>query len=104
VIYAPTPDPLDEYVEIKSVNVPIQPMQGWTLRDESGNVFTFPRFTLWTNDSVNVWTKAGQNEPWNLYWGLDEPVWNDHGDCAYLRNDDGVEVDRFCYGSLSRSE
>lgn len=102
VIYRPTPDPLDEYVEIKSINVGPQPMQGWTLSDENGNVYTFPQFTLWKNDFVNVWTKAGQDWPWDLYWGLYEPVWNDYGDCAYLRNPNGVLVDWFCYGSLAR--
>ena len=102
LVYAPTPDPLDEYVEITSINVGYEPMEGWTLNDESGNVYTFPRYTLVTNDTVLLWTRAGQNDPWNLYWGLDAPVWNDHGDCAYLRTDEGRLVDSFCYGSLAR--
>lgn len=102
--YRPTPNPLDEYVEIQNINyVEFLSMEGWTLRDESANVYTFPKFTLMGNDTVKVWTKAGQDWPWDLYWGMTEPVWNDHGDCAYLRDDDNNLIDRFCYGSLAQS-
>lgn len=99
--YRPTPDPLNEFVEIENINIaPLESMEGWTLRDENANIFTFPRFSLMDNDTVKVWTKAGQNWPWDLYWGLTEPVWNDYGDCAYLRDADNNLVDKFCYGSI----
>ena len=82
---------------------PLESMQGWTLRDENANIYTFPIFSLMANDSVKVWTQAGQNWPWDLYWGMSEPVWNDHGDCAYLRDADNNLVDKLCYGSLADS-
>jgi hypothetical protein len=103
--YRPTPDPMDEYVEIENINIlPLESLEGWTLRDENANVYTFPLFSLMGNDSVKVWTRAGQNWPWDLYWGLDEPVWNDYGDCAYLRDENNNLVDKYCYGSLAESE
>jgi hypothetical protein len=102
--YQPTPNPMEEYVEIENINIdPLESMEGWTLRDENANVYTFPVFSLMANDTVKVWTKAGQNWPWDLYWGMSEPVWNDHGDCAYLRDKDNNLVDTFCYGSLAQS-
>jgi hypothetical protein len=97
--YAPTTHPLDEYVTIRNQFKKFIPMEGWTLRDDNKNVFTFPRYTLTDFASVKVWTKSGVINPENLYWGRTDPVWNDHGDCAYLRDEEGDLVDSFCYGS-----
>jgi hypothetical protein len=102
--YAPLTHPLDEYVTIRNQFEEFIPMEGWTLRDENQNVFTFPRYTLVDLASVKVWTKAGVIDPENLYWGRIEPVWNDHGDCAYLRDEEGELIDSFCYGSRSLNQ
>lgn len=97
--YAPTTHPLNEYVTIRNQFKKFIPMEGWTLRDDNKNVFTFPRYTLTDFASVKVWTKSGVIDPENLYWGRTDPVWNDHGDCAYLRDEEGDLVDSYCYGS-----
>ncbi len=97
--YAPETHPLDEYVEIRNQNREYIPMQGWTLRDDSQNIFTFPRYTLISGATVKIWTKSGINDPDNLYWGRTTPVWNDFGDCAYLRDDKNDLSDSECYGS-----
>lgn len=100
----PDPTPaLYEYVEISNINRPPESLEGWTLHDDSRNTYTFSRHTLWTNDYVIVHTQAGQDDPWDVYWGLGEPVWNDHGDCVYLRNENNALVDSFCYGSALKS-
>jgi hypothetical protein len=104
--YAPETDPLDEYVIIRNQTGNFIPLDGWTLRDDSNttiNIFTFPRYTLVPWASVKVWTKAGRIDPENIYWGRTEPVWNDHGDCAYLRDDDGILMDSECYGLTGSS-
>jgi hypothetical protein len=95
--YAPETDPLDEYVIIRNQTGKYIPMEGWTLRDDSQNVFTFPRYTLISWASVKVWTKAGIIDPENLYWGRTTSVWNDYGDCAYLRDDEDTLFDKECY-------
>ena len=97
--YAPETHPLDEYVTIRNQTGEFIPMQGWTLRDESQNVFIFPTYTLVSWATVKVWTKAGIIDPENVYWGRTDPVWNDHGDCAYLRDDEMTLMDSECYGS-----
>jgi hypothetical protein len=97
--YAPETHPLDEYVEIRNQTGDFIPLDGWTLRDENQNVFTFPRYTLVSWATVKVWTKAGIIDPQNLYWGRTEPVWNDYGDCAYLRDEKHTLMDSECYGS-----
>ena len=95
--YAPETHPLDEYVTIRNQTGSFIPLTGWTLRDEQQNVFTFPRYTLISWAYVKVWTKAGIIDPENLYWGRTDPVWNDHGDCAYLRDDEHTLIDSECY-------
>lgn len=97
--YAPQDDALDEYVTIRNQFGVYIPLEGWTLRDDNQNVFTFPRYTLVSWASVNVWTKDGVIDPENLYWGRSEPVWNDYGDCAYLRDQNGILKDSYCYGT-----
>lgn len=97
--YNPPGNPLDEYVLLRNQSGEYVDMTGWTLRDENQNVFTFPRYTLTSYAYVKIWTKAGQNNPENLYWGLSDPIWNDYGDCAYLRKPDHELSDSLCYGS-----
>jgi len=102
--YAPLTHPLDEYVTIRNQYKEFVPMEGWTLRDDNQIIYTFPRYTLVDLASVKVWTKDGVIDPENLYWGRTEPVWNDYGDCAYLRDEEGKLIDSFCYGSQRSSQ
>ena len=99
--YAPE-NPLDEWVQLRNQTGYMIPMQGWTLRDDdirNENIFTFPVFTLDPWVTIKVWTKAGIIDPLNVYWGRTEPVWNDYGDCAYLRNEKFEMMHTVCYGS-----
>ena len=61
---------------------------GWTLSDDDGNEFTFPEQLLFSNAEVTINTRAGENTPIALFWGLDTPVW-DEGDILTLRDDTG---------------
>jgi len=100
--YAPETHELDEYVLIRNQTGYFIPLEGWTLRDDdisNENIFTFPHYNLVPWASVKVWTKAGVIDPENIYWGRSEPVWNDYGDCAYLRDDEFIMTDSVCYGS-----
>ena len=100
--YAPESDELDEWVQLRNQTGYMIPMQGWTLRDDdisNENIFTFPVFTLDPWVTIKVWTKAGIIDPLNVYWGRTDPVWNDYGDCAYLRNDKFEMMHTVCYGS-----
>ena len=91
---------LDEFVDIRNRSNRTIDMEDWVLRDESGNIFIFPDFSLSHNSTVTVWTKAGANSSSDLYWGRTEPVWNDVSDCAYLRDGLGGDsklIDSYCY-------
>ena len=96
VVFDP-PSELDEYVEIKNNTNGGIDMEDWVLRDENRNIFFFPPFTLAKGKTVKVWTKSGDDTSTDLYWDSDIPIWNDVHDCAYLRDDNNVEIDRYCY-------
>jgi hypothetical protein len=51
-------------------------LASWQLKDENGNIFTFPKLTLYPNGAVQVHTLAGSDSVIDLYWGLGEAVWN----------------------------
>jgi len=56
---------------------------GWKLTDTQGNEFSFPEQLLFSNAEVTIYTRNGTNTPVALFWGLDEPVWEE-GDVLTL--------------------
>ncbi len=97
IVGKPSGSPLDEYVLIENNSGDSVNMTDWVLRDDGtgsdAHVYTFPSFTLGDDKTVKVWTKSGNDGSGNLYWDLTEEVWNDGGDVAYLRDDDGKLID-----------
>jgi hypothetical protein len=63
---------------------------GWTLRDNDGNAFTFPEQILFSNATVTVYTRVGDNTPIALYWGRSQGVWGQEGDTVTLADEDGA--------------
>jgi LysM repeat protein len=51
-------------------------LAGWQLKDEDGNVYTFPQLQLYKDGAVNVWTTSGVNTVVDLYWGVGSAVWS----------------------------
>jgi len=94
-------DPLDEYISIYNYDSSSENLTGWFIRDDGPNRFDFPvNFYIGGRQTVRIWTKAGISTSSDLFWGLDFEVWNDHEDCAYLRDDsdgDKLIIDIYCY-------
>lgn len=87
-----------EYVRITNTTNSGINMNSWTLRDEGRkHSFTFPSFMIAPGAVVQIWTKGGQNDATNLYWGQRGAVWNNTGDTAILLDANGKEVSRFSY-------
>ena len=97
VVYNPPNNYMNEYVTVLNITGRSVFMEGWSLHDDSKNTYTFPYYILRTGGTVKVWTKSGNDSYTDLYWGLSEPVWNDHGDCAYLRNPAGEKIVQRCF-------
>ncbi len=76
-----------EQVVITNAGDRLADMQGWTLSDGDGNVYTFPNFRLWKGGSVTVHTRIGQDgsPPANFYWGKLAAIWSP-GEVATLKN------------------
>ncbi|MEW6241771.1 MAG: lamin tail domain-containing protein, partial [Chloroflexota bacterium] len=66
---------LAETVIIKNFGAGEVNLAGWQLQDEDGNIFIFPPMTLIANGAVQVHTATGTNSVVDLYWNLQDPVW-----------------------------
>ena len=74
-------------------------LRGWTVRDQEGNVYRFPRYRLGPAKYVAVLTGRGRNRPKAgiLYWGRRTYVWDNKRDGAILRKPSGRTVDLCSY-------
>ncbi len=62
---------------------------GWAITDAQGNEFVLPEQRLFTNGSITIFSRAGDNTPIQLFWGLSTPVWGEIDDVATLTDADG---------------
>jgi hypothetical protein len=101
IVNSNTMDPLNEYVSIKNHRSKSVDLTDWFIRDDGPNRYDFPEnFIIGSKKTIKIWTKDGVDSATNLYWGSPVEVWNDSGDCAYLRDDsEGKKtlVDTYCY-------
>ena len=81
-------DLASERVELGDLKGEKHALEGWYLEDEDGNRFIFPQATLYENGKIRVNTKAGTDSAINLFWGLDEPIW-EPGEFATLYDPEG---------------
>jgi hypothetical protein len=93
------PDLESEFVTIKNVTGSSLNMTGWALRDNTKHTYEFPSFSLGAGREVDVWSKDGEDDAANLYWGLTvtNGIWDNDDDCGLLYDDDGALVHEFCY-------
>ena len=83
----------DEWVQISNTGASPVSLNGWKIEDEgSKHTYTFQSYTLNAGTTVTVFTGKGTNSATELYWQLDNPVWNNDGDTAYLYDDSGKLV------------
>jgi competence protein ComEC len=87
----------DEYVHIQNFDTRDVTIDGWTLRDNSGKTFTFPAFTMQPNQSCRIYTNQEHPNWCGFNYKYGSAIWNNTGDCAYLRDAGGKEVSKYCY-------
>lgn len=91
-------NPNGEWIEIANQGDTPVLMQGFTLKDEANHIYTFGNFTVAPGAAFRLYSGQGQDSPNALYWGLvNESVWNNNGDEAYLRDPQGALADMFSY-------
>ncbi|GAB4459248.1 MAG: hypothetical protein Kow0070_14060 [Anaerolineales bacterium] len=77
-----------EWVVVRNAGSEPINLASWQLRDADRNVFVFPNLTLNPNGAVQVHTISGTNTVIDLYWGLNNPVW-ESGEEAQLLDPNG---------------
>jgi hypothetical protein len=87
----------DEYVEIRNDDTRAIQLSGWTLRDEANHVFTFPNYLMQPGQMCRIYTNEYHAEWCGFSYGSGSAIWNNSGDCAYLRNSVGTLIDDYCY-------
>ncbi len=80
----------DEWVKVTNKGSSPVSMNGWKIQDEgSKHTYTFPSYTLDSGSTVSVYTEKGTDSAAELYWQLDDQIWNNDGDTAYLYDNNG---------------
>jgi hypothetical protein len=94
-------DPELDVIAINGVNVD---MTNWSIQDNDGKTFTFPDDFIITETTYIYSVGCPENNTdTELYWGTKEggcrtqPIWNNEGDTAYLKNSSGDVVDFLTY-------
>ena len=65
-------------------------LRDWQLTDQSGNTYTFGQLTLFGDGAgISIHTGSGQDSATDLFWGLEEALWNS-GDRVVLYDDAGT--------------
>jgi LysM repeat protein len=83
----------DEFLMIVNAGGPVD-LAGWTLRDETGHLYTFPTLALNQGASVNLHTAAGTDSAADLYWAQTSAVWA-KGKSVLLTDSGGTLHSRF---------
>lgn len=68
-------DPTSEQVDIENAGEEPVNLQGWTLRDSEGNIYTFPDVLMQPGQRIRVFTRSGNDTPAALFWGQTLPIW-----------------------------
>jgi len=87
----------DEHVDIRNDDTNSIQLSGWTLRDAANHVFTFPSYVMQPGQTCRVYTNEYHPEWCGFSYGSGSAIWNNSGDCAYLRDVMGESVDTYCY-------
>ncbi|MDR7665504.1 lamin tail domain-containing protein [Methanosarcina sp. Z-7115] len=83
----------DEWVKISNKGSSPVSLNGWKIEDEgSKHAYTFPSYILNSGSTVTVYTEKGTDSATELYWQLEDPIWNNDGDTASLYDNGGKLV------------
>ncbi len=87
----------EEYVEIFNSGVEAVQLAGWSVSDIQNHIFVFPNFVLKPGEYCRVTTNEYRPQNCGFSYYRPSPIWDNTGDCAYLKDANGRLVDEFCY-------
>jgi micrococcal nuclease len=91
-----------EYVRICNISPATLDLSGFSLSDQQGHHYTFPKALLRPGYTALLFTGAGKDvvegvDQIRLFWGSHYPIWSNKGDQASLRDPQGQLIDTFVY-------
>jgi hypothetical protein len=86
-----------EYIVLVNTGNRRVTLEGYTVKDRSGHRYTFGAVRLRLGGSVKLHTGRGADDRKDVYWDAGEYIWNNDGDVAILRDDNGRRIDRCRY-------
>jgi hypothetical protein len=81
-----------EWVKLHNTSSASINLARWTLRDKAGHVFVFGSYTIKPHGHVTI----------HRYWNHSWYIWNNTGDTAILRNQNGAMIDSCTYKGTSQ--
>jgi competence protein ComEC len=83
----------DEYIVFENTGGSSLEIGGWTVTDAAGHTYTVPAgVTIDPDATITLHTGHGTDTRTDLYWGSDQPIWNNDGDTIVVRDADGTVV------------
>lgn len=92
-----------EYVVLENTGNNRINLDGWKLRDQANHVYHFVDFKLAAGHKVRVRTGHGQDDGNDVYQDSGSYIWNNDGDKATLRKDNGTVADSCSYTASASS-
>lgn len=81
-------DLASEHLQIQSLSPEALSLEGWRLETNDGQVYYFPKITLFEHGAVDLYTRAGINSVVALYWGRSTSIFQS-GDRAVIYDAEG---------------
>jgi hypothetical protein len=91
-----------EWVKLHNTSGSSISLAHWTLRDKAGHVFVFGSYTIKPHGYVTIHTGRGTGTQTDRYWNHSWYIWNNTGDTAVLRNQNGTTIDSCAYKGTSK--
>ncbi len=90
-----------EWVEIRNFGNLAVDMTNWTLEDNATHphVYHLPAFSLPQSAFLYIHTGYGTDNSTDLYWNYGWHIWNDAGDMATLKDNNGTIISTYSYDS-----
>lgn len=86
----------DEYAVVSNTGGTAINLQGYRLNaGDGGQDFRFPSFTLKPGAQVRIYTN--RTIKGSFSFRIARAIWNNKGDCGYLFNQKGGQVNSYCY-------
>ena len=92
----------NEWVRLTNTTKSTINLNGWTVRDKAGHIYTFGSYNLGAGKRVYVHTGKGTDgkpDVQHRYQTSGAYIWNNTGDTAYVRNASGKAIDSCAWGS-----